>query len=419
MAVKGIEARPVAGWGQEGFNYVFNTYYDPRMYAQEAWFDRAHNTFLDWAIAGGIPAFLLFAALFVSAFVALYRRTVSRPERVILAAALVAYLVQSLTVFDNLFSYIPLAAVFAMAHAASAKGVKRLEDAPVVPHGDAASIAAPVIGVVLIGVLWFVNVPGMQGGHDLIEGLGSQDPAAGLAAFKTAVGSGTFATQEVAEQLTSFATGVVASQNVDTATKQEVFSYAVGVLKDQIAGTPLDARLWLELAIAYRGAGDFTDARTASDRAHELSPKKQGILLEQGTEAVGAGDYAAAQAAFDEAYQLEPAYDLAASYAVAGHVFTGDIDGAHALAEQRFGTTTVDVPILTLAYYQQKDWPDLIALWQLRVSTQDSAQSRFGLAAAYAAAGNFAAARQVVEDAIDAFPASEAQGVSLLKQLGG
>jgi hypothetical protein len=74
---------------------------------------------------------------------------------------------------------------------------------------------------------------------------------------------------------------------------------------------------------------------------------------------------------------------------------------------------------MTYAYYQAKDWPDLIGIWHLRVGKEDSAQNRFGLAAAYAAAGNFAAARQVVEDAIDAFPASEAQGESLLKQLGG
>src|SRR3989344_171506 len=40
MAWQGFQDRPILGWGQENFNYVFNTYYDPQMYDQEAWFDR-------------------------------------------------------------------------------------------------------------------------------------------------------------------------------------------------------------------------------------------------------------------------------------------------------------------------------------------------------------------------------------------
>ena len=43
MALKGFQEKPILGWGQEGFNYVFNKYYDPAMYSQESWFDRAHN----------------------------------------------------------------------------------------------------------------------------------------------------------------------------------------------------------------------------------------------------------------------------------------------------------------------------------------------------------------------------------------
>jgi O-antigen ligase len=54
MAIKGIAEKPFIGWGQESFNYVFNKYYDPRMYNQEQWFDRAHNVFFDWLTAGGI-----------------------------------------------------------------------------------------------------------------------------------------------------------------------------------------------------------------------------------------------------------------------------------------------------------------------------------------------------------------------------
>ena len=70
MAFEGVVERPIVGWGQEGFNYVFNKYYDPSLYQQESWFDRAHNAFIDWLVAGGVPAFLLYLSLFGSALIA-------------------------------------------------------------------------------------------------------------------------------------------------------------------------------------------------------------------------------------------------------------------------------------------------------------------------------------------------------------
>ncbi|MFH1178146.1 MAG: O-antigen ligase family protein, partial [bacterium] len=92
MAFKGVLERPLTGWGQEGFNYIFNKYYDPSLYQQEPWFDRAHNAFIDWLTAGGIPAFLLYLSLFGSTLVLLWRSSeLSRPERIALTAALVGY----------------------------------------------------------------------------------------------------------------------------------------------------------------------------------------------------------------------------------------------------------------------------------------------------------------------------------------
>ncbi|MEK7201406.1 MAG: O-antigen ligase family protein, partial [Patescibacteria group bacterium] len=159
IALAGAQERPVFGWGQEGFTYVFQKYYHPSLFGQEPWFDRAHNTYLDWLIAGGIPALLLFLGLLGSAVVALYRKSVSRPERIMLVCALAAYGFQALFVFDNLFSYLGLAALLAAAHAASGVPIKKLAALPEVNRREASTVAATVVGVVAIGILWVVNVP--------------------------------------------------------------------------------------------------------------------------------------------------------------------------------------------------------------------------------------------------------------------
>ncbi|MCX6701622.1 MAG: O-antigen ligase family protein [Candidatus Zambryskibacteria bacterium] len=74
MAVKGIMDRPLLGWGQESFNFVFNKYYDPGLFGQEEWFDRTHDLVLDWLIAGGIIGFLAYVSMYVAFFYYIWRK---------------------------------------------------------------------------------------------------------------------------------------------------------------------------------------------------------------------------------------------------------------------------------------------------------------------------------------------------------
>src|SRR3989339_1646027 len=54
MSWRGFKEKPIFGWGQENFNLVFNKYYEPILYKQEPWFDRAHNVFFDRLTTNGI-----------------------------------------------------------------------------------------------------------------------------------------------------------------------------------------------------------------------------------------------------------------------------------------------------------------------------------------------------------------------------
>ncbi len=62
MAVTGIQERPLFGYGNGNFKYVYQDHLDARVIALEdpPWFDRAHNFVLDELVGtGGIGAFLL------------------------------------------------------------------------------------------------------------------------------------------------------------------------------------------------------------------------------------------------------------------------------------------------------------------------------------------------------------------------
>ncbi len=419
MAFEGVAERPVFGWGQEGFNYVFNKFYDPSLYGQEAWFDRAHNAFIDWLSAGGVPAFLLYLSLFVSAFWLLWRRSgLSRAERIALTAALAGYACHNLFVFDNLYSYVYFFALLALIDSQAAKPLPRLESAPGLSADAGMTYALPIGAVVFVALVWTVNLPGFAAANELIAAITpAPDPSVQIGVFEDILRHPSFVAQEIREQLVSFAGAVAQDQQATLDQKQQAAMLAVTEMRKQVAAYPLDAREQLELAYAYSVAGDAPDALLAMDAAQALSPKKETILIQRGTLKWQTGDAAGAERDFDAAYALGPSFSDLAAYAAAGHVIANDRPGALAILAQRFGTTTVDNDVLALAYFRSKDWKDLIALWRLRLSGQDSAMNYFGLAASYAVSGDRADAMAVMRRAIVAHPEAAAQANAILEQL--
>lgn len=411
IALTGIAERPVFGWGQDGFNYVFNKYYDPSLYGQEPWFDRAHNIYLDWATAGGIPALLLFLAAFASAILALYRGSASRAERIMFIAALTAYAVQGLVVFDNLFSYIPLVAFLGLAHAVSARPWAAVEKFKAPAESSLVAVGLPVAAVALVAVVWFVNVPTIVAGKDLIQAV---SPGADLAFryddFKQAIAQNGFATQEVREQLIQFAASVDQASNVPAPVKSEVTTYAVDQMRQELARAPQDARLHLQLAMLLRAAGNFVDSKKESALARKFAPAKEGIIIEQGIEALQSGDVKSAETYFDQAYALNTKSDELAAYAGSGHILAGDAAGGKALFIQHYGTTTItDQNVVLLAYFQTKDWTALINVLAARAKASGDVGAWLQVAAAMQQAGRTADAQQLVRTLLVQHPEATAQ----------
>lgn len=417
MALKGVAERPVTGFGQEGFNYVFNKYYEPSLYAQEPWFDRAHDVFIDWLVAGGIPGFLLFIALFVTTAVTLYKREASRAERVMVLAALTAYAIQAIVVFDNLFTYVPFAAILATAHATSTrrwKAVDRIEEAtePVL------QVAVPLVAVVAIALIWTINIPNISAASALVRGLSitSSDIAPNISLFQQALGENTYATQEIREQLVIFMSQVASQQQGQSESLTKLAQFAISEMDKEVALQPLDARIRLESALGYRVTGNYKQALEQIAAAHELSPKKQSILLEGGIEYWQVGDFEKARQLFHAAYDLDTSFESLVAYAAAGDIAAGHVAEGKQLLMNRLGTTTVDSEPLVLAYFQAKQYDDLIQVLQLQVTTQNGAPSaRFRLAAAYSAAGRKADAMREIESLVKAHPEVSAQAAQIEK----
>lgn len=106
-AIAGVIERPLTGWGAENFPFIFDAYYNPKHYRVESWFDRAHNTPLEYLTIGGIPLFLAYASIF---FV-LYRRLFRKKNEGWLpffAGMPLMYIVNGIVLFETIPLYLIL-----------------------------------------------------------------------------------------------------------------------------------------------------------------------------------------------------------------------------------------------------------------------------------------------------------------------
>lgn len=418
MALESVAERPLVGWGQEGYLFVFSEYYKPSLFGQEPWFDRAHNVYIDWLVAGGVPALLLFLALLLTAAFALYRSSLPRVERVMLIAALAAYAFQALVVFDNLMTYFLLAAVLAAAHEAGGRPVKELDQRKEIKGMMLSGVVLPVVAVALAVVIWTVNVNHLMAGKALIRAATANDAEVSLGAFKEALSRNSFATQEIREQLIAYAVNVARQPNVPDSVKQEAVTLALSEMEQQAQKTPRDTRVLLQYAQGLASLGDFANALIEIEKAEAFSPNRQLLLIQKGMVLWQAGQKEAAREAFDTAYTLSPEHPDAGLYAAIGRIITGEPESGSALLYESFGTTTVDNDFLRIAYFETRQFDELIKSSQLRVvNAPEDYIARFRLAQAYAEAGRRGEARAVVEETITMFPDQTALAAEFLRQL--
>lgn len=407
MALRGAMERPVTGWGQENFSFVFNKYYQPGMYNQEQWFDRAHNQFLDWLIAGGIPAFLLYIALYVLAALAVLRAdALSHAERAAFLGLLAGYAFNNLFVFDNLISAVYFFTLLAYLHSISSRHTPSLAFSK--PLGDhALAVAAPVLAMVVLLGGWSLNAPGLARASALVSAIQTQeagrnpagvvvavskDPKKNLAEFKEALGDvawpgNPLGLQETTEQFLQYASGLGGSSAIDPQVKLDIFTSARGAIDSLLLSRPGDARLELFAATFLSQFGQTAPAIEHLQKALAYSPHKQQIQIQMGLTLIQAGNAQDGVKYLKDAYEAATGNESALTFYAAGLYYAGQAPAADALLMEHFGTTVVDDAQLMQAYTNLKLYDRLIAVWKMRVNqSPNDAQKHLGLASVYFAA---------------------------------
>ncbi|MBX4210365.1 O-antigen ligase family protein, partial [Candidatus Parcubacteria bacterium] len=386
MALKGFKERPILGWGQESFNYVFNKYYDPGMYNQEQWFDRTHNVFFDWLIAGGILGLLSYLLIFAAVLYYIWRRNgnaLSVTERSIVTGMLVGYFIHNFFVFDNLVSYILFFTVLAYVQRANAERslAVSIKQQPMLqtfqPFNFSPElvnrILAPVIVVLAIFVVYYFNLKPIFAGENLIEAIrlhtvnGASDPEANLDYFKKGFSYNSFGSTEAREQLVQ-ASQMVYRANVDNKIKEDFFNLAYSEMQNQLKRTPNDARYQLFMGAFLDGVGMYDKALPFLLKAHELSPTKQTIDFEVGSNYLSQGQFDNAYNILKEAYDRNHAFqDALAIYATAA-IYDKRFDEASKVLTEAFGTDLVNDDRIIRAYQFAGKFDKIQKIFEARIA---------------------------------------------------
>ena len=337
-AWEGVKESPVLGYGQSNFNYVFNKYYDPRLYAQEQWFDRSHNIFMDWLVTGGILGLVVYLSIFgwcvwyllVRPLIDKEDHAFNAMERGVLLGILAGYFTHNLVVFDNIVSYIFFAIILGLINSRVGLVPKAVAEWKV-DKSIIEQFAAPVMAVLVVAVIYFAHVPGMHAAGDIILAFRAADPAERLEYFKQAIGRESFAHQEITEQLAQQTMSVVRDTKIPEAVRAEYQSYTEEQLSRLVSEKPGDARVHVFVGSYYRAIGNLERAAEHMALAREYSPLKQAIIEQQGFVALSEGKNDEALEYFKTAFELDVRNLEAREYYAAGLLYAQKPDEARLL----------------------------------------------------------------------------------------
>lgn len=322
MAIRGFLERPILGWGQEGFNFVFNKYYDPRMYNQEPWFDRAHNTYLDWLIAGGALGLLSYLAIIFSFLYYLFKNKedfLTKEDKAIMLGLIVAYGFHNMFVFDQIGSYIFFFLILAYihSHATESQNVVWTKISAAfsrfVSKESRRPIIESVIVIILALALFFVIFVPWRQNKGLLQFLYESSQGKGIdpKKAKDLLDSYNMGFPESLEHISQAAISNLGNPNMSNENKMKMFEVVDEAFKKQIAYQDNDARYRLFYGMFLSRYGWYGRSIEELRKATELSPKKQTIYFELISNLMLDGKAGEAFDVAKKTYELEPSFEEA------------------------------------------------------------------------------------------------------------
>lgn len=467
MSSNGFMEKPLFGWGQGNFYQVFDKYYDPRMYDQEPWFDRAHNIVFDWLIAGGLVGFLMYLGIIISGLGYLWynqdrgpfqrlRGSMARvmrsltffeqgekvPTRFtvvdssIFTGLFAGYIFHNIFVFDNITSYLLFFTLLGFIYVVNTPrenmvvfGTKE------VPERYRMAVV-PLMLIVCIGIVYVVNVKPIQASQNLIQSivtLRSGNYQEGVRLYKKTLNLNTFGNAETRSALGGDAISYIKAENTDESVKEDIFIFASSEFEKQLQETPLAVRTYMSYGSLLLSRGNVDEALKMFEKAHELSPRRQDMYFNIAHVHLLKGEADRALEILKEGFYLEPENFQAREYYMYAGIAAGNEEAIQeALTyEGDYVKEMALSNLIVTGYLETKQWDKAVELMDTRIGflteeiqktrTEDSIKrlvSAYEMYAnVYLQKGEKSKAVQILQTAIQAIPEAKIHFESIISQI--
>lgn len=372
IAIEGFKERPILGWGQENFNYVFNKYYDPYLFTQEQWFDRTHNIIFDWLVAGGILGLLSYLSIILILIITIFKiKQFSFVDKAILFGLISAYFLQNLFVFDNLLSYFMFFSLLAYINNKESENLHLEDNSNKQQVKEAPYISMISVGFVLVVVLYVVSIRPIFVNTTLISSFlaiqeGKIDES--LVLMKKAIAfNSPLGNIEVREQVGQAGLEIGKNQKASDSIKEQFFLLGRQVLENQIKDTPDDMRHYVMLGSYFNSFGLYDEAINILEKAKILSPKKQIVYFELATSYVNKKDYTKAFEFFKQAHDFAPEFESIKILYALGSIYVNNQNLTDEILSKIDRKTIVMDNRFIQAYQAVRNFNEIIKLLKERV----------------------------------------------------
>lgn len=364
------------GWGTENFNLLFNKYYNPDLYKQEPWFDRAHNFIFDIGSTSGIIGLSAYLAIFVVAFQILIKQW--RKELLpfwtlsIFSGALVAHLVQNLFVFDAITSLVLLFVFFAfISNLSTGNALEKSfnQDRKGTPMRLVVGVLV-VLPMLYIGAWkpFWENRFGKLGYDAFAQG----DDERGRELVEKALAYNTYGNIDVRRAVAEYVFEFLKQGGArDPESLKDILDYAIIKMEENIKEKPLDVKWYMyegqlyNLRAALIKDSPQEDAKKAEKlyiKSAELSPGRPQIYLEIAQARKVFGNYDGMWEAIDIAKKLVPEYSIVHINALVHAIDTGNLERETEEFRWLEERNVFDYASVRDAYYRMRRLQNTIAM---------------------------------------------------------
>jgi len=295
-SLEGVKEKPIFGWGEENFIYVFNKYFPIEIFhdtGSEVWFDRPHNILVQHLVQGGIVGFILYLSVFFYLIYLLYKKYLKDKNEwffsLFWSAFLLSFLVHDLFIFDSVNTNIILYLILAFLWQENAN--ISLDKFFNLFTKYKYFIGLSLSTIFLILSVYFFYFSSLSSNLSLIKFLSysynaktTADLSMALDSWDRSFNASYLGIKEKTENLQKVTLALVQNQSVDTKVKTEFFNKTALVLEDIVNKYPDDVRMAFFLVDFYSTfqtyQPEFVEKNIVLlEHLHQLAPQRPDTLL--------------------------------------------------------------------------------------------------------------------------------------------